>query len=58
MENLDKEVYFGVYCPQCRHWEEAEWAAPCADCLKISGISTTIQTRKPPRERRYKCRLY
>ena len=33
MENLDKEVYFGVYCPQCRHWEEAEWADPCADCL-------------------------
>ena len=33
MENLDKEVYFGVYCPQCKHWKKSEWEDPCDDCL-------------------------
>lgn len=33
MEDSYKEVYFGVYCNQCKYKDKAETDEPCDDCL-------------------------
>ena len=33
MEDSYKEVYFGVYCKQCKHELKDEADEPCHDCL-------------------------
>lgn len=33
MELKDKEVYFGEYCPKCKHKDKGEDKDPCWDCL-------------------------
>lgn len=34
-EFKDKEVYFNVYCPKCKHEkdDESDPKSPCYDCL-------------------------
>lgn len=34
MNNIKKEVFFGAYCPICKHSEEPEASDVCAECLK------------------------
>lgn len=33
MDNKFKEVYFDVYCAQCKHRDKTEVEDPCWDCL-------------------------
>ena len=34
MENqVYKEVYFGEYCPKCKHKDIKEHESPCSECL-------------------------
>ena len=37
MEQQLKEVYFNVYCPQCKHNDTDENEPPCNECLEIPG---------------------
>ena len=34
MEDAYKEVYFGEYCKNCKHWEKKENEEPCDECLE------------------------
>lgn len=33
MEDTYKEVYFGLFCKSCKHFEVAEDEDPCDECL-------------------------
>lgn len=33
METIEKEVYFGKYCPTCKHEKVSEQDNPCYGCL-------------------------
>lgn len=33
MELVDKEVYFGEYCPKCEHFTQPDYEDPCNECL-------------------------
>ena len=39
-----KEVYFDVYCEQCKHWKVPEDKHPCDICLDSPA---NINTHKP-----------
>lgn len=30
----EKEVYFGVYCKKCEHFNKTDDQEPCCDCLE------------------------
>lgn len=30
---MDKEVYFHIYCPRCKHGGKEEIEDPCFECL-------------------------
>lgn len=44
IESVLKEVYFGEYCKDCKHYEKKESEDPCWDCLD-QGYN--IQSHKP-----------
>lgn len=31
---IDKEVYFDIYCPRCKHYPTPDWEDPCDICLE------------------------
>ena len=31
---IDKEVYFDIYCPKCKHYPTPDWEDPCDICLE------------------------
>lgn len=33
--NAYKEVYFDLYCRQCKHFNKVEADRPCNECLEI-----------------------
>ena len=35
-DNL-KEVYFSLYCNQCKHKDDPDTEEPCNECLSIPG---------------------
>lgn len=41
MEYSQKEVYFNVYCPKCKHWETNDWEDPCDICLATGSNENT-----------------
>lgn len=44
MEDNKREVYFSLYCNQCKHKETEETKDPCNECL---SIPFNINSHKP-----------
>lgn len=42
--NQKKEVFFDVYCPDCKHKTEPETEKPCDECL---GYFVNDNSHKP-----------
>lgn len=40
----EKEVFFDVYCPSCKHKDEPETEKPCDECL---GHPVNENSHKP-----------
>lgn len=39
-----KEVFFDVYCPQCKHYRKPEKLNPCDECLDTPAV---VDSHKP-----------
>lgn len=44
MEEIYKEVYYGDYCPTCKHKDKKENEEPCYECL---DNPTNLYSHKP-----------
>lgn len=33
-----KEVFFDVYCPECKHYKKPEKVCPCDECLDTPAV--------------------
>lgn len=44
MEEIDKEVDFYSYCPQCKYYKLDDWEDPCDLCLENPS---NTHSRKP-----------
>ena len=44
MEDNYKEVYFHLYCPNCKHTDADAWDDPCDECL---NNPSNIDSHKP-----------
>lgn len=41
-----KEVYFGQYCPSCKHFGVPEELEPCSECVEVAA---NVESHKPVR---------
>ena len=39
-----KEVFFDVYCKECKHWSKPESVDPCCECLDNPAM---VDSHKP-----------
>lgn len=44
LENNKKEVFFEIYCPQCKNEDTEETKDPCNECL---AFGWNIDSHKP-----------
>ena len=44
MKTETKFVYFSLYCPKCKHWDNLATEDPCNECLTSH---TNVDSRKP-----------
>lgn len=44
MSEAIKEVFFDIYCPTCKHFEDSSDKDPCDECLSNPG---NVNSHKP-----------